>query len=175
MMIIACNANNFGKWEKFIPVKNPLMVQSQFPRTLNISDKLQLPVTILRDDPNITAANLTAKADAAMVKGFTANKSLSFNGKNQISQSYDIEVLNKVGKLSVELGVNGVGKSMKESTDILINYPNSYESSITKNIIEPGLKLDYTIKPKGYREVFTSKIMVSGLKVPNLPNTQKTS
>jgi len=167
MMIIACNANNFGKWEKFIPVKNPLMVQSQFPRTLNISDKLQLPVTILRDDPNITAANLTAKADAAMVKGFTANKSLSFNGKNQISQSYDIEVLNKVGKLSVELGVNGVGKSMKESTDILINYPNSYESSITKNIIEPGLKLDYTIKPKGYREVFTSKIMVSGLKVPN--------
>ena len=58
-------------------------------------------------------------------------------------------------------------RDRKETTDILINYPNSYESAISKNIIEPGTKLDYNIKPKGYREVFTSKIMVSGIKVPN--------
>lgn len=167
LMVVACNENNFGKLEKFIPVKNPLMVQSQFPRTLNVSDKLQLPVTILRDDAAISSANLTAKADGSMVKGFTASKALTFNGKNQLSQIYDIEVQNKTGKLSVEMGISGGGKSMKEITDILINYPNSYESSITKNIIDPSQKLSYTIKAKGYQEVFTSKIMVSGLKVPN--------
>lgn len=167
LMVVACNATNFGKLEKFIPVKNPLMVQSQFPRTLNVSDKLQLPVTILRDDAGISNADLTVKADASMVKGFTASKAFVFNGKNQLSHTYDIEVMNKTGKLSVEMGVSGGGKSMKETTDILINYPNSYESAISKNIIEPGTKLDYNIKPKGYREVFTSKIMVSGIKVPN--------
>lgn len=167
LMVVACNDNNFGKLEKFIPVKNPLMVQSQFPRTLNVSDKLQLPVTILRDDNNITNATLTAKTDANLIKGFAASKALTFNGKSQLSHIYNIEVQNKTGKASIELGVNGGGKNMVETTDILINYPNSYESSITKNIIEPGQKLDYTIKAKGYQEVFTSKIMVSGLKVPN--------
>lgn len=167
LMVVACNTGNFGKLEKFIPVKNPLMVQTQFPRTLNVTDKLQLPVTILKDDASISSASLTVKADAGLVKGFSATKALTFNGKNQLSHTYDIEVLNKPGKLNVEMGISGGGKSMKEVTDILINYPNSYESSISKNIIEPGTKLSYTIKPKGYREVFTSKIMVSGLKVPN--------
>ncbi|MBP9197804.1 MAG: hypothetical protein KBF35_09075, partial [Saprospiraceae bacterium] len=167
LMVVASNTSNFGKLEKFIPVKNPLMVQTQFPRTLNVTDKLQLPVTILRDDASINSASLTAKVDAGLVKGFSATKALTFNGKNQLAHTYDIEVLNKPGKLNVEMGISGGGKNMKEVTDILINYPNSFESSISKNIIEPGAKLSYTIKPKGYREVFTSKIMVSGLKVPN--------
>ncbi|HMU05455.1 MAG TPA: alpha-2-macroglobulin family protein, partial [Saprospiraceae bacterium] len=159
LMIVACAPNNFGKLEKFLPVKNPLMVQAQFPRTLNVSDKLQLPVTVFRDDANIKTADLTVKADVSLVKGFTPSKSLTFNGKNQLSHIYDIEVQNKVGKLSVETGINGGGKSMKETTDILINYPNSYESNISKNIIEPGAKLDYVIKTKGYKDVFTSKLM----------------
>ena len=167
LMVIACNPGNFGKMEKFMQVKNPLMVQSQFPRTLNVSDKLQLPVTVLRDDQSINTANLTAKADPTMVKGFSEAKSMTFNGKNQLSQTYDIEILNKTGKLNVEMAISGGGKNMKEATDILINYPNSYESSVTKNIIETGAKLNYTIQPKGYKEVFTSKIMISGLKVPN--------
>ena len=167
LMIVACNTGNFGKLEKFIPVKNPLMVQTQFPRTLNVTDKLQLPVTILRDDASISTATLTVKADASLVKGFSASKTLTFNGKNQLAHTYDIEVMNKSGALNVETGISGGGKSMKEVTNIFINYPNSFESSISKNIIEPGAKLSYTIKPKGYSEVFTSKIMVSGLKVPN--------
>lgn len=167
LMVVACAPNNFGKLEKFLPVKNPLMVQAQFPRTLNVSDKLQLPVTVFRDDANIKTADLTVKADVSLVKGFTPSKSLTFNGKNQLSHIYDIEVQNKVGKLSVETGINGGGKSMKETTDILINYPNSYESNISKNIIEPGAKLDYVIKTKGYKDIFTSKLMISGLKVPN--------
>lgn len=167
LMVVACAPNNFGKLEKYIPIKNPLMVQAQFPRALNVSDKLQLPVTIFRDDASIKTADLTVKTDVSLVKGFTPSKSLTFNGKNQLSHIYDIEILNKVGLLSVETGINGGGKSMKEVTDILINYPNSYESNISKNIIEPGAKMDYIIKPKGYREIFTSKLMISGLKVPN--------
>ncbi|MGB4958312.1 MAG: MG2 domain-containing protein, partial [Saprospiraceae bacterium] len=118
LMVVACNDHNFGKTEKFIPVKNPLMVQSQFPRTLNVSDKLQLPITILRDDASIATANLSAAADASMVKGFTANKALTFNGKNQLTHTYYIEVLNKTGPLTVEMGINGGGKSMKEVTNI---------------------------------------------------------
>ncbi len=167
MMIVACNSNNFGKFEKFIPVKNPLMVQTQFPRALNVTDKLQLPVTILRDDNTIQSATLTTKSDAGFLKGLTPSTTLNFNGKNQLSHIYDIEVLNKTGKLGVEMSVKSGSKEMKEVTALMVNYPNAYESSISKNIVEPGAKINYTIKPKGYREVFTSKIMVSGLKVPN--------
>ena len=167
LMVVACSENNFGTLEKLIPVKNPLMVQTQMPRSLNVTDRLQLPVTIQKDEPSITNANLTVKADATMLKGLSGSTPLAFAGKNVIDHSYQVEVLNKTGKLKIEMDVTGGNKSMKETTDILVNYPNSYETSVTKNIINPGKDLVYTVKPKGYSEVFEAKIMVSGLKVPN--------
>lgn len=167
LMIVACNENNFGKMDKLIPVKNPLMVQTQLPRSLNVSDKLQLPVTVLRDDPGISAATLSAVADPTMVRGLTASRNISFSGKNQVIHMYDMEVLNKTGKMNIEMNVSGNGKKMSESTDILVNYPNSYESAVSIRIVEPGGKATVSVSPKGYREVFKSGIMVSGLKVPN--------
>lgn len=167
LMIVACSDNNFGKLEKLIPVKNPLMVQAQFPRSLNVSDKLQLPVTVLRDDPSISAATLSAVSDPSMVKGLSASRNISFTGKNQVLNIYDLEVLNKTGKLNVEMNVSGNGKTMKEATEILVNYPNSYESSVAAQIIEPGGTATIAVTPKGYREVFSSGVMISGLKVPN--------
>jgi uncharacterized protein YfaS (alpha-2-macroglobulin family) len=168
LMVVACNDKNFGKLEKLIPVKNPLMVQTQLPRSLNVTDKLNLPVTILKDDKTISNATLVAKADATMVKGFSGSIPLTFGGKNQLSHVYDnIEVLNKTGKMVLDLAVNSGTKGMKESTNILVNYPNSYESSIKKDIIEPNQSIKMMIEPKGYKEVFTSKVMISGLKVPN--------
>lgn len=167
VMIVACNDNNFGRSEQFIPVKNPLMLQSQFPRTLNVTDKLRLPVTILRDDNSINAATLTVKADNTIVKGFTPTTSLSFAGKDQIRQIYEIEVLNKTGQMDVEIEVSGNGKSMKEQTSVMVQYPNAYSSETKKYVIEPGEKLELNISPKGYKDVFKSRMTVSGWKVPD--------
>lgn len=167
LMIVACNDKNFGKLDKAISVKNPLMIQTQFPRSLNVSDKLQLPVTILRDDASIQSAALTAKADPTMLKGLTANKNISFSGKNQILQTYNIEVLNKTGKLDVEMAVSSGNKKMTENTSILVNYPHAFESSVSKQIIEPGTKTTITAKATGYIDVFNASVMISGLKVPN--------
>ncbi|MBK8055859.1 MAG: hypothetical protein IPK35_21965 [Saprospiraceae bacterium] len=167
LMIVACNDKNFGKLDKAIPVKNPLMIQTQFPRSLNVSDKLLLPVTILKDEPGIQSATLTAKVDPTMIKGLTASKSIAFGGKNQVLQSYNIEVLNKTGKLDVEMGISSGNKKMTETTSIPVHYPNSYESTVNKQIIESGSKATITAKPKGYADVFSSSVLISGLKVPD--------
>jgi hypothetical protein len=58
-------------------------------------------------------------------------------------------------------------KGMSESTEILINYPNSYETAFDKSIIDPGKKSEYNVKIKGYPEVFSSKFLISGIKIPN--------
>lgn len=167
LMVVACNENNFGKLDKSILIKNPLMVQSQFPRTLNVSDKLQLPVQIFRADNNIKSATLTSVATANMVKGFIPSKTINFGTQDQLKEMYTIEVLNKTGKLDVNLGISGGGKSMNEKTEILINYPNAFSSDETKQIINPGDNFVLKVTPKGYKEVFESQIAISGLKVPN--------
>ena len=167
LMVVACNDRNFGHLEKYIPVKNPLMVQTQFPRTLNVTDKFILPVTVFRDDASVSSATLTTKGDANMIKGIGQNSVLSFDGKNQLSQAYNLEVLNKTGKVNFETSIKSGTKGMSESTEILINYPNSYETAFDKSIVDPGKKSEYNIKIKGYPEVFSSKFLISGIKIPN--------
>lgn len=167
LMIVACNTYHFGSEEKLIPVKNPLMLQTQFPRTLNVSDQLQLPVTIFKDDKAITSAQLKTMADQNMVKGFGPSQSLNFGNKDQITHFYNVEVLNKTGPLKVDMTVSGSGKTMTESTDILVNYPNAFQSYQKFATIEPRTKLDWTLMPRGYKEAFHSKFIISGFKVPN--------
>ena len=167
MMVVAGSPDNFGNLEKLIPVKNPIMVQSQLPRSLNVTDKLRLPVSVFRDDNSISSFNLTAKTDATMVKGFAASTPLNFSGKDQMTHLYNLEVMNKVGPVKFEIGAQAGNKSMTESTQLMVNYPNAYESEIKKNIIEKGKSLSLTVAPKGYKEVFKSDFIISGIKVPD--------
>lgn len=167
MMVVAGSADNFGNMEKLIPVKNPIMVQSQLPRSLNVTDKLKLPVSVFRDDNTIDAFNLTTKTDASFIKGMLPSTSLKFSGKEQVTHLLNLEVQNKVGPVKIDIGAQAGSKSMTESTDILVNYPNAYESDTKKNLIEKGKSLTVNIVPKGYREVFTSDMIISGVKVPD--------
>lgn len=167
MMVVACNSTNFGKLEKLITVKNALMIQSQLPRSLNVSDKIKIPVSVFRDDKSITHATLTANVDASRAKGFTASSSLTFSSKDQITHFYNVEVQNTTGKLPINLEVKSGNKSMSENTDLFVNYPNAYESSVAKYIIESNQSQTVTAKVTGYPEVFTSKLIISGIKMPN--------
>lgn len=167
VMIVACNDSNFGRAEQFIPVKNPLMIQTQFPRALNVTDRVQLPVTILRDDNSIQSATVKIAADQNLVKGLTPSTQVQFGGKDQVRKVFEMEVLNKTGQLDVNMEVTGGGKSMKEQTSLLIHYPNAYSSDVSYRILEPGDKYEWTPTPKGYPEVYHSTVTVSGLKVPN--------
>jgi alpha-2-macroglobulin len=167
LMIVAVGNTKFGNFSQLSLVKNPLMVQAQLPRTLNISDKLSLPVTILRDDKSITSATLSATATNGMIKGLTP-KNIVFGKNNQLTEKYNIEILNKAGKIDLEMAISGNGKSMKEKTQIAVNYPNPYASIGELLVIEPGAKVNINIKPQGYSEAFNAKLVVAGAKFPDL-------
>ncbi len=166
LMIVAAGANRYGHFEKLIPVKNALMVQSQLPRSLNISDKLAIPVTVMRDDKSITSASLSGSVSNGMARGLGV-KNIAFNGQNQLTQMMDLEVI-KAGPMKLNMEISNGTKKMNESTDILVNYPNSYQTSSVKNVIKPGSKATFKTKVEGYPEVFTSTLSVAGANFPNL-------
>ncbi len=167
LMIVACNESDFGKLSKTSVVKNPLMVQTQLPRALNVTDKLQIPINIIRDEKSISSAKIEAKTDGNLIKGLQPSTSVSFSSGDQVSQMYNVDVQNKPGKANLNFKVTGGGKTMTETTDILINYPNAYASAIKEYVIQPGKSLKVTSTVKGYAEAYKAKLMISGQKVPN--------
>ncbi len=166
MMVVACNDDKFGNEEKMISIKNPLMLQSQFPRALNVTDKLSLPITILRDDKTITTAELEMKTSEGFIKGFDGIKKMNFSNEDQKTEIFDIEVLDKAGALKTDIIVKSGDKKMTEKTEIAVNYPNAYETSLHTKIVPKDSVYKFKVVPKGYENVFESRIQVSGLKVP---------
>ncbi|HKK87924.1 MAG TPA: MG2 domain-containing protein, partial [Saprospiraceae bacterium] len=67
VMLIACNGSGAGMDEKGVLVKSPLMLQTQLPRSLNVHDKVRVPITIFKDAPDISSATLTAETSGAIV------------------------------------------------------------------------------------------------------------
>ena len=167
LMIVAGKDKAFGKYDQPILVKNPLMIQSQMPRVLNVTDKVQLPVTILKDEPSIKSATITASAQSGYIKGLTPSSTIDLASRNQATQIYDIEVLNKVGKVDFNFTVSGNGNKMQEVIPIMINYPNNYTYEVANLVIQPSETKEITVKSRGYAEAFKSSITLSGMKVPN--------
>ena len=167
MMIVACNPETTGSAEKMITVKNPVMVQSNFPRSLNVTDNLRLPIQLFRDEAKINSVVLTSKMSNALLKGLPVNKNLSFGNEKMKKEFADIQVLNKPGTTTIEMSVSGGGKSMVEKTEIAVQYPNAYSTSEKRQVLAPGQKMTIETKPTGYPETFRSQILVSGTKAPD--------
>lgn len=167
LMVVACNQQTFGSLEKMVTVKNPVMVQTRFPRSLNVTDKIRLPIQVFKDDVAITSAVLNAKVSNPIIKGLPSGKSVEF-GKDNMSTVYvNAEVLNKPGTTKIDMTIQGNGKSMTEKTELTVQYPNAYASDGEISVIKPGASATFVISPKGYADVFKGKFIVSGMLAPD--------
>lgn len=168
IMVVACNEKRFGSAQKLVSVKNPIMIQSQMPRALNISDQLDLPITVIKSNKNIKSAKLVAQTDGKSISGLTSTVNLDLSGKDQLIYSYSIKVGESAGPTRFTFRVESADNSMNETTDIVINYPNSYENKSTYYNLAPGEVKELSISPSGFPEVFQSELLITGVQTPNI-------
>ncbi|HKK88387.1 MAG TPA: hypothetical protein VJ917_06025, partial [Saprospiraceae bacterium] len=77
-----------------------------------------------------------------------------------------LNVKNQPGETRLRFEVSGGGKRMEESHDIMINFPNAYESQIDRKRLENGESVEWTLSAPGYPGVANYSLQVSGLKLP---------
>lgn len=168
IMVVACNEKRFGSAQKFVSVKNPIMIQSQMPRALNISDQLDLPITVIKSDINIQSAKLMAQTDGKSISGLTTPVNLDLRGKDQMIYSYSIKVGESAGPTRFRFNIESGNSSMGDTTEIVINYPNSFENKSTYYTLAPGEVKELNINPSGFTEVFQSELLITGVQTPNI-------
>jgi uncharacterized protein YfaS (alpha-2-macroglobulin family) len=167
LMLVACNKEQFGSFEKQIPVKNPLMVQSQLPRTLNVTDKIRIPVSVTRDDAAIKNAQISVKTSGVSIGGLQTGKNITFSGKNQEFTTFSGEVPNQPGTSKITILASSNASKMQETGEVTINYPGSPQTRYSKQRVDPGKSATFTITPKGYADMFNTRISLTGVKTPS--------
>ena len=167
VMVVACNNSARGSTDEDVRIVSPLMVQSQLPRVLNVTDSIHVPVTLFKSKPEISHVNLSTTV---------SNDKASFlSNSTKVNVSRDQEVITAplyVGKSAGETPINIVAKSgnfvSEENTKIFINYPNSYSSKEKRITVKKGDEINLPISCFGFPEARNMILSVAGVPMPNI-------
>ncbi|HFB99977.1 MAG TPA: hypothetical protein ENJ53_04150, partial [Phaeodactylibacter sp.] len=167
LMVVACNQHSFGSTDKKIRVVSPLMVQSQLPRSLNVTDKVDVPITIFKDEPSIKNVEILAKASNDLVKFSKHNMTKSLADNDQSLATLQFSTGLEAGTTEVVFDGKANGFNAHEATKIFINYPNSYSDQQDIFKIEAGNELKIPIESFGFEKTKHVDLQISGALIPN--------
>lgn len=164
--VVAVNNKTFGSKEKNIKASSPLMIQSQMPRALNVSDQVELPITMFKDEASIQSSNVNVTFDKAAILSEKAQMNIDLANTDQATNTFSFTVGEKPGKTNIRLDANANSFKAYEETSIFINYPNGYEEKVTYEELPSMQELTIDVDAFGYETTKHCNIGVSGIIMP---------
>ncbi len=142
VMLVAANADAaYGKAEKSVPVKKPLMALATLPRVLGIGETLRLPVSIFAMDKKVQNVDvqLVETTGLVRIKG-GQTKQLQFSSPGEDLAYFDLEVGKTIGIAKFKVSASGGGEKSTQELEIDIRNPNPYVTNVYAGTLQPGEK-----------------------------------
>lgn len=165
VMVVAANDETFGSSEKDIRAASPLMLQTQLPRALNVTDKVHLPVTIFKDEKSISKVDITS-ASGSGIKFIDGSSTLNLGKEDQGLSNLTFEVEEQAGKTSIQVDASSGQFKTYEKTDIYVNYPNGYSEQSTYTEVSSMEEEVVPITSFGYDKTKNVDLAISGIILP---------
>jgi len=165
-MVIAANDGAYGKTEKEVTVKKPLMVLATLPRVLSPTETLRIPVTVFATDNSIKKVNISIESNQFIDAG--GGNSVSFNQPGEQTVYFDAKVKANtgIGKIKVTAS-SGVEKAGYE-TEIDIRNPNPVVTQVTEATLTAGQNYSNIVAMIGDNKSSKATLEVSSVPAINL-------
>jgi len=167
VMVVACNDGAYGKTDKAVPVKNPLMVLATMPRVLSPKDEVRLPVSVFAMDNSIKSVKVKVETNNLLeVTDSSSAKVLEFSSAGEKDIDFKVRVSDKQGIAKAKVTVEGGGESAWHEIELDVRHPNipvTFNESFT---VQPGETLSEKYELFGIEGSRKAKVEIS--KVPSL-------
>lgn len=138
-MVVASNPTQraYGKVDKTVAVKKPLMVLGSLPRRVVTGEKITLPVTVFAMENNIKEVNVQVKTDNRLKLVDSSRQTLYFKNPDEKVAYFDLAVGAQTGvsKIAIEVG-SGTHRASYD-VELEVMNPNP-ESFMQKSIVLEG-------------------------------------
>ena len=101
-MVVAGYNGAYGKAEKAVPVKNPLMVLATLPRVLSPGETVKLPVTVFAMDKKVKDVKVSVKTND-LISITESTKNLKFSKTGEQIVDFGLKVNENLGVAEVEV------------------------------------------------------------------------
>ena len=167
VMVVATGGDRYGHEEQDVKIASPLMIQSQLPRALNVSDKVIAPITLFRDEDEVRNVQLDLESENNKLEFESKQITASFDSEDQMTTKVPITVKESAGTAQLKFSAKSGRHKATEETKIFVNYPNSYSSTSEYLEVEPGQSADVNLQCFGFEETQHLDLMASGSMMPD--------
>ncbi len=165
VMLVAANEDAaYGKAEKTVAVKKPLMALATLPRVLGIGETLRLPVSIFAMDKKVQNVDIQLVETTGLVNitgGRT--KQLRFRSPGEDMVYFNLNVGDAVGIAKFKITATGAGEKSTQDIEIDIRNPNPFATNVYAGTLQPGENWQQEITPVGSPGTNTGYLEVSSI------------
>lgn len=149
VMVVAGRDGAYGKDEKTVAVKKPLMVLGTLPRVVGPGETLKLPVSVFAMDKKIRSVQVDLVVNEMF--SITGNKThqLGFNSTGDKLVAFDLKVEEATGVGKVKIIASGGGEMAEYSIEIDVRNPNLAVTDVYEKAIQPGAAWTFMYQPRG--------------------------
>lgn len=142
----------YGKVDKTIPVRKPLMVLGSLPRKLSPGEHVTLPVTVFAMEDKIKKAKITVETSEAFKPTQGSSKAVTFTQVGEKIIPFEFDVQAAAGVQSLKILVEGHGEKATFDVEIDVENPNPITQKVT----------DYELTPNGDLNISYNTFGVTG-------------
>ncbi len=170
IMVVARNESAYGKAEKTVAVKQPLMVLSSLPRVLGPSETIKVPVTVFAMEKQVKDVTVKFNIEGEAVLTGSNTQQVHFSQIGEEMLYFELKTNPSVGLLKVNVVATGAGLTAHDDVELAIRPPNPIEARNTDSKLLPGESLKIPISWFGMKGSNSLAISTSTLPVHGFQN-----
>ncbi|MDC1106820.1 Ig-like domain-containing protein [Prolixibacteraceae bacterium] len=143
VMVVASNSRSYGSTEKAVKVVDPLMVLADAPRTLDLEESFNLPVTIFANKEMDDDVVVDVKVSGTVSIVGKTSQSVSMDDEPEKDVYFRIKTSKFTGPASIEVTAKSGSYTSAYKIDIHVANSNPIQYKVVSKKIEPGQSYIY--------------------------------
>ncbi|MDR1331203.1 MAG: alpha-2-macroglobulin, partial [Tannerella sp.] len=147
VMVVAGRDGAYGKADRTVAVRTPLMLLSSLPRVLSAGEKISLPVNVFAMEDNVKNVTVKVETTGKLTSTEGNSRSLTFAAPGDDLVYFPMQTGSGTGIETVTVTATGGGHTSKETIEIEIRNPNPPALTYESHLLEKGrsVELDYAL------------------------------
>ena len=167
-MVVAGHDGRYGKSDKTVPVKQPLMILATLPRVAGPSEDIALPVNVFAMEDNIRNVEVKVEATGNLKLAGPDSRKLSFTGTGDKVEYFQLKATDDLGVGKVMVTATSGNLTAKYDVELQIRPSNPPMVQVEETILSSGDTWSANYQPLGIRGTNEASVELSSLPPLNL-------
>ncbi|MDR1680213.1 MAG: hypothetical protein LBS12_00290 [Prevotellaceae bacterium] len=168
IMVIAGNRTAYGKADKTVPVRSPLMIQASLPRVVGPAEELIIPASVFAMEPQIRNVKIEFLPDDFFAPLDGRDRALTFAGVGDQLVRFRVRTKNKIGAARIKVIATAGSESAENEIEIDVRPANPPTVATVAKILNGNASTSLTLSPPGIPGTNIAQIEVSAIPPLNL-------